>query len=780
MNLLRCMRKVVITLLFSTLSLTTFAVGTPYMDELASSKLYSTSTKVLLDNDMAFDSKIEMIEKAKREIDLAYYIFNVDESSSFMASKLVERAREGVKVRILIDYNYNYKNLDFFSMLEKEANTHNSSGGSLQVRFYNRPSKNIIRDAFFLTTSCPRGINGKCSKDKTEEIKEYFENFGERNSSYSNLNNGFSGVFLSGLYTLNPEVMAWSLIAGQRIEVEKILKGSDEEVNKDDIVELLKIYFKSQYDSFFNRLVAKTQLLIARIIYGDQVDSLLNLVSSLSPIEQEGTDERGKDYEHLLDYLHHKFLLVDQQYFQIGGRNIENSYHMKPNKFTDKYLFMDTDIVMNLNFGGADLRKTFSRIWDYQRMVASIDEIKEHAPNDFLVNFKAIKKQCEESGSKYECAQNLIESPGKKRTDRLKKEASKMRLKASSYLEYKKNLSPKSKSSPVDYEEFKSIDVGRYDDGVNGKDFALYYLENLPFFQKDADKERLYGSKAFQEEQSGKQIHAWLREKLENVCRISAEDKKEREVFFHHAYVFPNGEIMDTLYNMINGNMNCKNVKITILTNSIMTTDLAIINLFAKYSMKGFFDYYYNHRDKDKSATVKYLEYQSLGENAFSKISLHSKVTIIDQDVYIGSANMDVRSYMMDTNNGVVILNAKRFLASYRQYLSKILNSGLLKEVTYNFKARSLGNLSWDLFQALQHMPVAKKLHGPIKKRILKKAQGNLTDREVQIELMNTLDQIRTKASQLGKKVFSKIEEIYEQFFSKKEINEFNRMYKFI
>jgi phosphatidylserine/phosphatidylglycerophosphate/cardiolipin synthase-like enzyme len=44
--------------------------------------------------------------------------------------------------------------------------------------------------------------------------------------------------------------------------------------------------------------------------------------------------------------------------------------------------------------------------------------------------------------------------------------------------------------------------------------------------------------------------------------------------------------------------------------------------------------------------------------------SLHSKVWIIGDDLIVGSANADVRSYMMDANNAVMIRHAPDMLAS--------------------------------------------------------------------------------------------------------------------
>ena len=60
------------------------------------------SATVITDNDQAFASKLALINAANTHIDLAYYIFSDDHTSSVLAQALINAAKRGVKVRLLL------------------------------------------------------------------------------------------------------------------------------------------------------------------------------------------------------------------------------------------------------------------------------------------------------------------------------------------------------------------------------------------------------------------------------------------------------------------------------------------------------------------------------------------------------------------------------------------------------------------------------------------------------------------------------------------------------
>jgi phosphatidylserine/phosphatidylglycerophosphate/cardiolipin synthase-like enzyme len=77
--------------------------------------------RIILDNDSAFVQKLELIRGARKSLDLAYYIFEDDYSSSLLASELIDATRRGVRVRILLDYFNNYLRLDYLHALSEAA-----------------------------------------------------------------------------------------------------------------------------------------------------------------------------------------------------------------------------------------------------------------------------------------------------------------------------------------------------------------------------------------------------------------------------------------------------------------------------------------------------------------------------------------------------------------------------------------------------------------------------------------------------------------------------------
>jgi phosphatidylserine/phosphatidylglycerophosphate/cardiolipin synthase-like enzyme len=126
-------------------------------------------------------------------------------------------------------------------------------------------------------------------------------------------------------------------------------------------------------------------------------------------------------------------------------------------------------------------------------------------------------------------------------------------------------------------------------------------------------------------------------------------------------------------------NLDCSNVTIKILTNSVETTDLSIINIFARAQMHELFKAVETARVSPrgkKAARLEYYEYRKAAQIE----SLHSKISIIGDRAIIGSANADVRSFMMDTNNGILVEKATQFVSSYSQFMESLLKNNQLVE----------------------------------------------------------------------------------------------------
>lgn len=164
------------------------------------------SLRILQDNAESFQEKIRLIRNAKYSLDIMYYIYSNDESSSYFSQELIKAAHRGVKIRVLLDYIANYKILDTLIAIQKEAKR--TGKGSIEFRLYGRPTANIIRDVIFMTTTCENLTHDECVSHKIVEANKYINadafrlagNY-EREKFLKqarNANSGLSGILLSG------------------------------------------------------------------------------------------------------------------------------------------------------------------------------------------------------------------------------------------------------------------------------------------------------------------------------------------------------------------------------------------------------------------------------------------------------------------------------------------------------------------------------------------------------------------------------------------------------
>lgn len=187
-----------------------------YVSDLASAGSFTgVEGRIITDNDAAFQAKLDLIRRAEKSIDAMYYIYADDLSSSVMSMALLDAAKRGVKVRLLVDYLTNYSRLDHFSMMEREAR---KSGGDLEVRFFNRPTRNIIKNAAYLTSGCVGtsldAPDRACSQAKTANIDAFFagekiDGVEAKSLNISNRNTG-SPVFSYPVFTPRNR-MSWPM-----------------------------------------------------------------------------------------------------------------------------------------------------------------------------------------------------------------------------------------------------------------------------------------------------------------------------------------------------------------------------------------------------------------------------------------------------------------------------------------------------------------------------------------------------------------------------------------
>ena len=74
---------------------------------------------------------------------------------------------------------------------------------------------------------------------------------------------------------------------------------------------------------------------------------------------------------------------------------------------------MDTDINATFSQGSYDIARSFEDMWNFTPMVATLTEVRQHAPNDFVTNIKYADKSCASQKGKTEreaCVQKAMQT----------------------------------------------------------------------------------------------------------------------------------------------------------------------------------------------------------------------------------------------------------------------------------------------------------------------------------------------------------------------------------
>jgi phosphatidylserine/phosphatidylglycerophosphate/cardiolipin synthase-like enzyme len=443
----------------------------------------------------------------------------------------------------------------------------------------------------------------------------------------------------------------------------------------DRAIQFATIYWKARPGNpkRLAQLGARLKLDLAFGLYGDKLNPVFDALTAYAPVEyRRGSEASLRDWGHFTDFLHHKLLLADDRVIVLGGRNVENAYHMRQNPEVQGYVFRDTDLYLRAEDGSLGLAASFGKLWNFRTMVATLEDVRLHAPNDVLVATRQANAACAK----------LAVDPEQESTCQASLRASGIDLQTRLDQAYQHMVENEAafRERYIPAEANQRNKTFTIDGGA-----AAYYLENLPFAHDTPAPaiERLYGAKNGREGESGKHIHeVWLAAMRKSCADASPENSKE--VIFHSAYFFPPSNLLRQMADMVDGTLDCSNVTLKVLTNSPGTTDLNIINLFALPWLSAFGDYYNTERDPARGARFAYYEYlpEWLPDHR-PAFSLHSKVMVFGDEVYVGSANTDVRSYMMDTNNGFYVRQAPEFAADYRRWLKEQLSDpGLVEDKT--------------------------------------------------------------------------------------------------
>jgi cardiolipin synthase C len=653
-----------------------------------SSKLNLQNAEVIIDNDAAFDSKLAMIKSAQKEIRMVYFIYSDDDSASVISRELIKKAQSGVKVKLLVDILTNYGNMDLFSMMTKEGR------GNIDIRFYNFPSERIIADAKYMTLPCPKVANPDANSCEQYKV-------GIMKSIVSQDTTFFSRMMLAGMYGKSGTALKVALGLGAQIDIADYKRKDGEP--EQDIGQLFD-FFKTLFDAKVNHdIFSMIKVQIAMATHAAELNPVMNELTGRLPIMNDTVvpgkkTTHAQEWDHFTDYTHHKLIVVDGREFQLGGRNIEDSYHMKSRLGTKgKYIFMDTDFHGVTSAGGAsEIEKSYDTMFNFKGMVADFKTVNRVIPFDIATNPEALGMAagaCTQDAQSGKVAPEKLGSCIEERftqmpnfvseSTRQLTALSEMNTSADNYLTNyaatsKKQLSQnwRQRAYVPEVNQLSPADL---------QSSEVYYIENTTFNVKGADQVRKVGSRIGAEAAYNKNIHALWYKGLENACKVSRETKTEKRVIFHSAYLFMPSGLIHKIAKMLNGDFgDCSRVHLTLLTNSFQTTDLNVINIFARYQMIQLFKHYAGMVAYEKQfneggqfhykrwfPTLDYFEYNA--SSVGTGISLHTKLSLLGDDMIIGSANADARSYYMDTNNGVYIRNAHELIRDYTKFVDDII-----------------------------------------------------------------------------------------------------------
>lgn len=628
--------------------------------------------ELILDNDQAYIAKMNAVESARpgETVRMSYYIYTDDHSSSRLWKVVEKKARDGVKFKILADFIANTTSMELFRWLASLPN--------VELRFYNAPSELIARDVLYMSKAC-ENVDApewnQCEKQKWDEID-------------ADPSLGFYGkLLLSGIYAREVDFLKAAVAYGADVDIAKLTSSGAQssEKQKQQLIDFGKLVYqaKMKHDP-----IASIKVLLAMKLYAKDLNPVLNEITGRLPVIQPGSRSYG-DWEHSTDFTHHKFLSVGFRFLQLGGRNIENSYHMEHNPLIHRYIFDDVDMAITVDPNeGAGFIRAYEALWNFEPMVMTWKALKERVLIDAIVERDAFIKSLGECGEKVKdagdkapvafenCAKQGLAAISAK--DKLPEKLAKYRETLESRAdEYEKNYDP-NREPRLSW----SADLNDAIPAEDLKNARAYYVENLPYDKNlpTDQRTRTYGVSAGQDLKGGKYIHYVWDRALEKVCADNLKARREdpkatKRVVFHSAYYLPSAQQFRSFAKMLNGTWDCSGVDVVILTNSAKTTDMSWINFFSRYSMSAFFNVYSRRRElfpdaKSKQASFRYFDYvKQEGGN----VSLHAKTTVFGDDIMVGSANGDVRSYYMDTNNSLYLKNVPRVAKAYFARVDKLI-----------------------------------------------------------------------------------------------------------
>jgi phosphatidylserine/phosphatidylglycerophosphate/cardiolipin synthase-like enzyme len=338
--------------------------------------IYATEFKnfdradLILSNQVSYDMKLSDIKNSKKNIDIATYIIENDESALKILSELIKKAKSGVRVRILLDLFMNFTHLDILSEAQSAA------GENLEIKFIFKqvPQESI---GLYILSECilqsstsdapgPKSLNfcGSSYQESMVGLKVLLYNYlGINTFAETNREQIESGIMSKDFLYL------WSVINTQK---------NNTQARYDEKVEVSRI----------------SQWLLAVIFSSSNIEEIKNPLKK--KITQAVVGPISEALKEMSSGFHIKSLNIDGEKVYFGGRNIGDSYSndelSESSNNRPKDLFADAEARIKFKKNESFTDPYFEKFWSTGIALGLV--YKEYFYEEYL-KYKINKMSCE-------------------------------------------------------------------------------------------------------------------------------------------------------------------------------------------------------------------------------------------------------------------------------------------------------------------------------------------------------------------------------------------------
>lgn len=308
-------------------------------------QLSSADALALFDNTQALNSKLERITNAVNAIDMAYPSLGQGYSSSVLSRTLIDAARRGVNVRLLVDYQQGLAELDHLSMLAHYGNT---SRGQISIRLFNAPTTQALYEGLVSVHCLPT-----CNDSELAEWRAMAES-GQVDQATQRV--------LAGIY-------------GN--EARLVVHARSEPLAPSQLFSWLGA----------SQTQALHQNAITRLLGSSTADG----VSLIDSTADHPALVSHKPYH--ASILNHSLLIVDDQFMQLG-RSLSDSHHISQGALSAEQPASSLDIAIALPKASSELRQLYQRLWT-SSITLPLNVVRARVPNDELTAIMQARTECQ-------------------------------------------------------------------------------------------------------------------------------------------------------------------------------------------------------------------------------------------------------------------------------------------------------------------------------------------------------------------------------------------------